>query len=340
LITLSKTSSTKNNPIVPDMPPRVLINFSTACNLRCPHCFLHGSEKEQSRIKHGTMRSEGAMKIIDEIAPYKPLVQPNMWSEPLLAKHLREYVLAMKERNIPVNMNTNGLLLTEDMARFFFDVRLDAVLFSIDAMTPGTQKKIRGIEAIDRIEGNIDMMLAIRGNALYPRIGTSFTVTYDNEHELGAFVDYWIQKVDLVRVGLVLDKEIGFSIKVGMERTPCPVLYNTMPIQVNGDVSICCLDSLGEFIVGNVFEDGGVRAVWHDELFTQVRRWHEEGDWGKVRLCDRCNLWAGQVFKDEKRDGLLIRRSAQYTYYNRIDRLGSWSQGMNHPDPYYISLHK
>jgi pyruvate-formate lyase-activating enzyme len=321
---MTETNIINNHPILSEMPRRVLINFSTACNLRCPHCFLHGSEKERKRIKHGVMKPSEVEKIVDEIAPWRSLVQPNLWSEPLLAKHLKEYVTLMKDRVLPVNMNTNGLLLTEELARFFCDVKLDTILFSIDAMTPETQKKVRGIEAIDRIVGNVDMMLAIRGNALYPRIGTSFTVTNDNEHELEAFVDYWIQKVDLVRVGLVLEKETGFYVKPGVERLPCPMLYDTMPIQVNGDVSICCLDSLGDFIVGNVFLDGGVKAVWHGDMFNEVRKWHEEGDFAKVQLCARCNLWAGQDFREEEKDGILIRRSLQYVYHNRLDRMGSW----------------
>lgn len=323
---MNKADNTQYKPVLPEMPKRVLINFSTSCNLRCPHCFLHGNEKERKKLKHGLMKPEQVKGIIDEIAPFRSLVQPNLWSEPLLLKHLKKYISWMKEKDIPVNMNTNGLLLTEDLARFFRDVKLDTILFSVDALTKETQYKVRGITNLDQLISKIDMMIDIRGNSLYPRLGTSFTVTDDNRHETDDFVSYWLKKVDLVRVGLVLEKEIGFYLKPGIERTPCPMLYDTMPIQVNGDVSICCLDSLGEFIVGNVFSDGGLKAVWHGDMFNEVRQWHESGDFGKLQLCARCNLWAGQSFEEEEKDGILIRRSVQYTYYNRIDRMGSWTR--------------
>ena len=38
----------------------------------------------------------------------------------------------------------------------------------------------------------------------------------------------------------------------------------------------------------------------------------------------RCRGWAQYEFEEEVRDGLLIRRSPQYTYYNKVDRLQNW----------------
>ncbi|MGH6662035.1 MAG: radical SAM/SPASM domain-containing protein [Rhodospirillales bacterium] len=316
---------------VPEMPERLLLDLRTDCNLKCPKCLLHGDGVDGER-KHqmiGTMDADNARKILDEVMAAKPLIQPSWWGEPLLARNLEGHIRDMKERGIAVCMNTNGLTLTEKLARFFVEVRLDAIFFSLDATKPETLLKTRGIDKLDKIVDNLRMMLRIRGDGLYPRIGATLTVEPANQDEVEEFVAQWTPVVDVVRIGLVYagGELKGLPPEQG-PRKPCALLYQTMPIHYNGDVSICCFDSLGDHLVGNVFKDGGVRAVWHGEELTRLRRLHESGRFDEIPFCKNCNAWAGYMFEEEVRDGLLIRRSPQFVYYNRIDRLGSWHDNL------------
>ena len=50
---------------VPKVPPRVLIDFATKCNLRCPMCVVWGSEEERKidEVK-GVMNLENARKFL------------------------------------------------------------------------------------------------------------------------------------------------------------------------------------------------------------------------------------------------------------------------------------
>jgi len=91
----------------------------------------------------------------------------------------------------------------------------------------------------------------------------------------------------------------------------------------DGTATVCCLDGFKDTNVGNVFEKG-VKSIWTGEEFAKVRYYHETEQWDKVPFCKNCNGWAQYEFEEEIRDGLLIRRSPEYTYYNRIDRLGNW----------------
>ena len=97
-----------------------------------------------------------------------------------------------------------------------------------------------------------------------------------------------------------------------------------MPVHNDGTVTVCCLDSWRTTNMGNVFESS-VKDVWHGERFEEVRRLHEEGRWDEVPVCKTCNGWVQFLYEEEVRDGLLIRRSPEFTYYNRIDRLENWS---------------
>ena len=71
------------------------------------------------------------------------------------------------------------------------------------------------------------------------------------------------------------------------------------------------------------FKDG-VAAVWQGEEFAKVRYYHETAQWDKVPFCKSCNGWAQYEYEEEVRDGIMIRRSPQFTYYNKIERLNNW----------------
>src|SRR5687768_10346721 len=120
---------------VPELPPRVLLDLATKCNLRCPMCPVWGSEENESDSVAGVMDLESSRRVLDELMAAKPLVQPNMYGEPLLAPNLREQIAKMKAGGMSVAMNTNGLTLDEDLARFFVEQKVDSVMFSLDAVT-------------------------------------------------------------------------------------------------------------------------------------------------------------------------------------------------------------
>lgn len=321
---------------VPDLPERFLFDLHGDCNLRCPMCFRHGGvDREEKKPFFGTMPVDAVRKVLDEIMVAQPLIQPSTWGEPLIIPELRTHITAMKERGISVAMNTNGLTLNEETAKFFVDIKLDAIFFSIDSMTPETLKKVRGVDKLEKIKRNFMMMLDVRGDAQLPRIGATFTVQEENEHELEEFIEYWTQYADVVRIGGVLSRGRALGIEVPKKRTPCGSLYMTMPIHSNGNALLCCLDSDAEHVMGNVFEDG-VKTVWHGEGYSRMRKLHEAGDWDSIPFCKSCDVWAGYAYEEEIKGNLLIRRSPQFVYYNRIDRLKSWGEnlrGHETPDP-------
>ncbi len=327
---------------VPDLPPRYLLDLRGECNLACPMCLLHGKDVPHTPEREaaiGKMSIDRARAILDEVMAAKPLIQPAMWGEPLLARDLKDHIREMKTRGIAVALNTNGLTLREPMARFLVEQKIDAIFFSFDALTPETLKKTRGINRLDKIETALKLMLLVRNEIgeILPRIGATFTIQDENKHELDAFIDKWITIADLVRVGFVFKDGHLVGIEEPKTRQPCAMLYHTMPIHFNGDVSMCCWDSHKCAVMGNVFRDGGVAAVWHGEKFNEGRRHHEAGEFDQVPFCKDCNAWSGHLYSEEEgeRNGVpvLIRKSSQFVYYNRIDRLASWHGQMRGHEP-------
>ena len=319
---------------VPDLPPRVLLDLATKCNLCCPMCPVWGAEENAADSVAGVMDIEGSRRILDELMAAKPLIQPNMYGEPLLAPKLREQIAKMKAGGMSVAMNTNGLTLDEDLAKFFVEQKVDSVMFSLDAVSRETLKKVRGIHKLERIERAVFRMLKARGDAIHPRIGVSFTIQDDNRHEIDAFVARWVGVVDVVRMGLIFLDGSYPDMATPKKRLPCPAIYNTMPIHNDGQVTVCCLDGFKATNLGNVFGKG-VKAVWKGEEFAKLRYYHETDQWDKVPFCKPCNGWAQHAFEEEVRDGLLIRKSPEFTYYNKIARLANWQGKLlgGHPAP-------
>lgn len=315
------------HPSLPPLPGRVILDLRMACNLRCPMCPVHGEDGEShdKAPLEGEMPREAVLDLLDELQPAGSLIHPQLYGEPLLAHNFADHVREIKARGLPMALNTNGLTLTEETARLLVETGVEAVMVSVDALTPETLRKVRGIDRLDKIEAAVRRLLAARGEAKVPRIGVSFTVQDLNRHEVEPFVEKWIEEVDCVRLGTIAVAGVLQGVEVPEHRVPCPALYMTMPVHNDGSVSICCLDGFRETNMGNVFERG-VAGVWLGPEFMEVRRLHETGQYDSIPLCANCNRWVSYQYQEEVQGNLLIRRSPEYTYYNRIDRLDTWQE--------------
>jgi len=310
------------------MPDRLLIDFATRCNLRCHMCPVWGLEDEaQIDSVTGIMDLEAARKMLDEFTATKPMVAPSIYGEPLLIPRLREVFADMKKRGMAIALNTNGLTMNESISAFMCDVGVDSVMFSLDSTTPETLLKVRGVDKLAKIEAAVFRLLKIRGERELPRIGVSFTRQPANRHEEEEFIARWVGVVDVVRMGILFENGTFPEMVEPPTRVPCAVIYKTMPVHNDGSVRLCCLDGVRATDMGNVFERG-VKDVWHGEEFAKARYYHETGQWDKVPFCKNCNGWAQYEYGEEVRDGLLIRRSPEYTYYNLVKRLASWKDNL------------
>ena len=315
------------------------INFGlheNACNLACPKCLVHSESYPRGielRKSLGTMQIEPIIKVFEEVKNYKPTLSPSFWSEPLVNNKLfRKFVLEARARSLPVTINTNALLITEDMAEFLVK-HLDQVSVSIDAVTKETLVKTRATDKLDKIKNAVFLLLEKRGARRSPRIVVSFSAEECNISEREDFVEFWIKHVDAVRVNEVysdkrkIKKEITVS-----KRYPCREIYDSVTIDYNGVARICCLDGYRETNLGNVFEDG-LYNVWHGEELQRIRKIHETNDFEKYNFCQTCEQWAGfKITKEKEEKGLLIRGNDFTTYYNRIDGLDTWSNESKRDD--------
>src|SRR5438477_12753022 len=208
---------------VPDLPDRLLVDFATRCNLRCPMCPVWGLEDEAIEPLKGYMNVANARKMLDEFTTKRPMVAASIDGEPLLIPNMREVLSAVKSRGMALALNTNGLTLTESIANFFCDIEVDSVMFSIDATTKETLKKVRSVDKLEKIESAVFRLMKARGNREHPRIGVSFTRQDDNRHEEEDFIARWVGVVDVVRMGIVFEDGRFPEMAAPPKRVACPV---------------------------------------------------------------------------------------------------------------------
>lgn len=313
-------------------PPRLLIDLATRCNLRCPMCSVWGDEEIAKGVK-GVMPDKLIHAILEEVAGSGAMAQTSLWGEPLVAPHWRDSFRWMADAGLAIALNTNGLRLHGDNCRWLCDLPVASVFVSLDALKPETYTKTRGIDALRKVEAGIFRLLEVRGPRLIPRIGVSFVRQDANEGEEEGFVAKWLPLVDVVRVSALFANGTFVNARnVPSQRTPCPVLWDSLPIHNDGRCTICCLDAEKATDMGNAAD--GVGEVWNGAAFTAAREAHLRGNIDATPFCLSCNGWA-QAKRHTKEEfaeiagvRALILRNPIYEYYNRVDRLENWRSAL------------
>jgi len=98
-----------------------------------------------------------------------------------------------EKHHIRFTTNTNGICLTEKVCRRFFDnVDWSEISWSLDAATPATHKKIRRLDALDKVVANLRRWIKIRdeiGKGWHHRTTIYNNINMLNVHEMTAMVE-------------------------------------------------------------------------------------------------------------------------------------------------------
>jgi radical SAM protein with 4Fe4S-binding SPASM domain len=307
-------------------PKKILIGIQEGiCNLKCPKCYTHGENKisENARAR-GIMDIEKLKKLLDEVAPYQPRIAPQTWDEPLLTPNILEYLREIKKRNLVITMDTNGLLLSDEMINSLVELEVDSVFISLDAFYSNTYLKVRGVDRLDFLIDRVLSFLKIRGDKKFPRIGVSFVKEKFNQNEETQFINFWKDKVDVIRVNQKFLEKRKLDIVSTEERTKCWSLDDSLMIHFNGEVALCCVDNHYENKIGNVF-DNSVNEVWNGEYFNKMRALHEEKNWNMVGICKDCDLWAHEKPINSEDEHYVTSKTTTHTYINSKNKLSNLS---------------
>jgi pyruvate-formate lyase-activating enzyme len=275
-----------------DFPTRFAVEVTAECNLACSMC-----HHPDMRRPKGRMPFELWKRCADQIAAISPDTQCwfSFCGEPLLEADLLLSMLAYgKSVGLrSLNVNTNGMPLTPDLAEPLLKSGGDLVVIGIDGLSNETYEKIRVDGDRDVVYANVEHFLvrreALRSN---PEIQVQFIEMDENEHELEAFKTYWLARGATLKVRKKLSWGGTFDTPMNIpnkERIPCPWAITMMHVFWDGRVPRCPGDTEGDEGVGNAWDEP-LTVLW--SLLGTYREKHLEYCFDELpERCQECKDW-------------------------------------------------
>lgn len=140
-------SSLMKTKIGVQIPRKVEHICTYSCNLKCRFCDLWKRESSE-------LSTQGVKRLMDEFYGLGTLSWYFGGGEPLLRKDIKELVLYAKKLGFYVTMNTNGLLVPENISWL---KNVDLVGVSLDG-PKGIHEKLRGMGTYDRTINAIKLL--------------------------------------------------------------------------------------------------------------------------------------------------------------------------------------
>jgi len=246
-------------------PLSLVMGTVNRCNLNCKMCYkkYHTEPREELPIK--TIRN-----IISQCKDI-PSVTLGLDGEVLLDRNIKKTIKLLKGKD--VFFSTNGTLLTDEIIKLLVDNQITRLRISLDAATPETYKIIRGHDMLEKVEGNINRLIAYKKKrkSQLPTIRVSFVVQEENKHERKAFVKKWKNKVDVVDFQTLIDfSHVNNIVSVKKINSFCPYPFHTLSVWANGDISPCCNFYGMGLVIGNIYKDK-LEDIWNGKKIKKIR---------------------------------------------------------------------
>lgn len=169
----------------PPLPRSLYLETTSRCNSLCETCILTFGGREPARdLTWAEFR-----RVVDQF-PVLERVLLHGIGEPLLNRDLARMIAHLKERGATVLFNSNAITLTPRVGRSLIEAGLDELRVSVDGATRETYARVRGVDALDKVLGNLERFAAERQSRGTERPGVSlwFTALRDNIEEIPALV--------------------------------------------------------------------------------------------------------------------------------------------------------
>ena len=168
-----------------DVPPDHLVGplalhleIVAACNLKCTHCFAGELPRKEAPL---------SLRELDEL--FATLARIGTFrigltgGEPLLRRDVFDIIDLATEHGLHPCITTNGLLITEEIAREFGKRKLVWLNVSLEGATAETNDPVRGKGTFDQVRERLSLL------SQHARFTLAFTIMKSNLEEMKACVE-------------------------------------------------------------------------------------------------------------------------------------------------------
>ena len=150
---------------------KVYIEPTNACNLECRTCIRNIWDEPLGRMDSKTF--DRVVKGLEAFSP-RPTVFFGGFGEPLSHPGIVDMIAKVKVLGAPVELITNGTLLTQDMSRRLIEASLDVLWVSLDGATPESYADVRLGAALPEVLAHLANLRKIRWGDYPPPFGFDY----------------------------------------------------------------------------------------------------------------------------------------------------------------------
>lgn len=292
----------------------MVVEASSHCDLACNFCAAH-SDKVPEKIfniagpvsktkKH--MDRETFTHLLRLLASQRPLKMLFFHGngEPLLNPKLHELVAQAKASGIAeaITVVTNGTLLDAQRFEKLSSAGVDIFRVSLDFITPQVYQREKGVDRAQRVVSNLEACIkTIRATGLQVKLSIECkewqdTSTQDEATLIQTHFGPLIEA--LPNVSIRKTREHNWIEQANKDaipgtpyqrRLPCEQPFYLMMVHSDGDISMCCVDSKKELLLGNV-RNASIQEILRSETLRTWRKSHLAGDFKHLKACQQCDL--------------------------------------------------
>ena len=287
-----------NEEIDTSFPKTILLDLVSYCNLRCSMC-----PHKDMRRKPGVMPWELYKRCVDEISEKRPTSRVWLvaYGEPFILKDMPERIRYAKEKGLrDLVLNSNGTLMSFEVAKAYVKAGLDCIYVGIDATTQEVYEKLRisassrQHQLLDTIENVMAYKRALDeygdGNQ---KLFVQFVEMKINEHQRDDFVTFWNERGVNVKIRPMLSwigRIEASDLKQQTSRLPCKWIYTDLMIGYDGKIAYCTCDIEFKNSVIDIGENS-IESIWNTKL-EKVRTLHLKRKWKELpEFCATCLDW-------------------------------------------------
>jgi hypothetical protein len=236
------------------------------------------------------------MKIIDETRGLGITYRPFMINEPLTDKRMGAIMRYIrKDDTAMIDLNTNGELMTEEMANEILDAEIDVIRFSIDGFSEKSFSQSRsGVDFETTVERTLKFIELAKKKGGAGRIEIRMIDMEINRAEQDAYKRFWTDAGAIP----IITSLYRWPWEPGVEgvNLPCVKVLTEMFFYVNGKATLCCWDAHERAVIGGVTKEH-VLDIWNGAINQRYRSLLAQGRRDEILLCSRCEAYKDRHFE-------------------------------------------
>lgn len=274
---------------------KIYIEITNSCNLNCKFCQNTNRKKEFMTI-------EDFEKIIVKIKDYTKIVCLHVKGEPLLHPKLEHILQILNKYNLKANITTNAVCLNKNIEiiknsnavrqlnlslhssleneNIDIEKYMKNIFDSVDSLEESNiiiSYRLWNLESLEKNEGNLNVIKLLSDKYCINQLNELLS---KNE---------WLELKDKI----FINQDTKFiwpnlNSEIINEEGRCLALKDQIAILVNGDVIPCCIDSEGEIVLGNIY-DQDLKVILNSNRAKNILESFQKR---KIceELCKRCGF--------------------------------------------------